>query len=815
MSIGTRRSSARPSRTSLSDAGARTRRPAPAAGPGADGQAAARRRRRAARRPRSRVDRVAAHAAPPADRRPRQSRPRRPARRARGRGPPRAAHVGGRAVRGGLRGLRALRARRPAPVHAAAGVQARAQAAGGRRPDRALPAGRDQRRPRGPRPRRLRGPARLGRPPSAQARAPRARASDARKRHGAPRRHARALGAGREGPADRLDGLHGVGRGGRGPVTAAHEPAEPVPGEVHQYERDPLDGLLGMLAPPHGERLAGAHQRPGERVRDREGLRVEPLGRRGAPQQLGHEGGELAPDVGALGGERAGSLRDLAEQDGPGRALALHEREHREQAVPELLVGRRGRVDAVAQRVQQPHPGALHAGAVEALLGAEVGVDHRLGDPGRLGDRVDGRRVEASLGERAFRRIEHLRLAHPPRDPPGPPCVRIHGSRWHDRGYITPRNLTGGNFGEEPRVPIRTTSCCAALIAALAVPASAAAQGSEKADPAGGAAIGEVVLATAMAAVVTAVALMIVFGHRSGRVKFVGRAADHAERLTGVPGWASLPNVFVGASLLVAVIGIYWDISLHIDNGRDPGPLANPAHYLILFGLFGIFVAGLLGMALPEAGEKPSATAVRLTRDWYAPLGAVLMTACAGFALSGFPLDDVWHRLCGQDVTLWGPTHLMLIGGASLATLAAAMLIAEGARAATKTGREPDKSMPVLRRALLAGAFLVGLSTVQAEFDFSVPQFRLLYHPVLLMLAASIALVTARIWIGRGGALMAVFGFILIRGLLTVLVGGVWGQTVPHFPLYAVEAICVEVAALDRKSTTSELQSRGHLVCRL
>jgi hypothetical protein len=287
-----------------------------------------------------------------------------------------------------------------------------------------------------------------------------------------------------------------------------------------------------------------------------------------------------------------------------------------------------------------------------------------------------------------------------------------------------------------------------------------------------------------------------VVGHRSGRVKFVGRAAAYSEKLTGVPGWASLPNVFVGGALLIAVIGMYWDISLHIDNGRDPGPLANPAHYLILFGLFGIFVAGLLSMALPEPGVKPSSTAVRLQKDWYAPLGAVLMTACAGFALAGFPLDDVWHRLFGQDVTLWGPTHLMLIGGASLATLAAAILIAEGARAATKSGREPDKSAPVLRRALLAGAFLIGLSTVQAEFDFSVPQFRLLYHPVLLMLAASIALVTARIWIGRGGALMAVFGFLLIRGLLTGLVGGVWDQTTPHFPLYIAEAVCVEVVAL-------------------
>ena len=161
-------------------------------------------------------------------------------------------------------------------------------------------------------------------------------------------------------------------------------------------------------------------------------------------------------------------------------------------------------------------------------------------------------------------------------------------------------------------MPVRLTPLLMAAIAVLAAPASAAAQSGEKADPAGGAAIGEVVLATAMAGVVTAIALVVVFGHRSGRVKFVGRAAAYSEKLTGVPGWASLPNVFVGVALLIAVIGMYWDISLHIDNGRDPGPLANPAHYLILFGLFGIFVAGLLSMALPEKGVKPSSTAVRL-----------------------------------------------------------------------------------------------------------------------------------------------------------------------------------------------------------
>jgi hypothetical protein len=93
---------------------------------------------------------------------------------------------------------------------------------------------------------------------------------------------------------------------------------------------------------------------------------------------------------------------------------------------------------------------------------------------------------------------------------------------------------------------------------------------------------------------------------------------------------------------------------------------------------------------------------------------------------------------------------------------------------------------------ILAGAFLVALSTFQAEFDFSVPQFSLLLQPILIMLAAGIALVTARIRFGPGGALAAMLGFWAIRGLLALLIGPVFGETVPTFPLYLVEALVVE-----------------------
>ena len=50
--------------------------------------------------------------------------------------------------------------------------------------------------------------------------------------------------------------------------------------------------------------------------------------------------------------------------------------------------------------------------------------------------------------------------------------------------------------------------------------------------------------------------------------------------------------------------------------------------------------------------------------------------------------------------------------------------------------------------------------------------------------------------LGRGGALAGAGFFILLRGGLALLVGGVIGETTPHFPLYIVEALCVEAVAL-------------------
>ncbi len=306
--------------------------------------------------------------------------------------------------------------------------------------------------------------------------------------------------------------------------------------------------------------------------------------------------------------------------------------------------------------------------------------------------------------------------------------------------------------------------------------------------PAGGAATSDVIYATAGAMVVSVVLLGPILLYKLGRFPALGRLAALDEKATKLPGWAALPGSFLAVALLIAVFGMYWDISLHIDQGRDPGPLANPAHYFILAGLFFVFTAGVLGMAL---SNKPTRTSIRLANGLHAPIGGLMIAICGASSLFAFPLDDIWHRIFGQDVTLWGPTHLMLIGGASLSVLGAWALHVEGDEE-RKAARRPLPFWTRLREVTLAGAFLVALSTFQGEFDFGVPQFALALQPTLIMLAAGIGLVAARIRIGRGGALGGLAIYIAIRGLLTLLVGPLFGEIMPHFAPYLAEALVVE-----------------------
>lgn len=260
------------------------------------------------------------------------------------------------------------------------------------------------------------------------------------------------------------------------------------------------------------------------------------------------------------------------------------------------------------------------------------------------------------------------------------------------------------------------------------------------------------------------------------------RAAEALSRLTGLPAWCAAGIAIALWSLVVALAGFSWDVAWHADLGRDQA-LFTPPHTMILIGLTGIGVAALASIALATADR--AAVGLRVGR-LRIPWSSLPMGLMATGAVVGFPLDNYWHAVYGIDVTMWSPTHLLMIGGASLTPIAGWLMLAEAGPAAGRT-----RGARLLSEAL-ATSTLIGLSTFQLEFDLGIPQWQELYHPVLIALAMGVGLVAARQALGPGGALRATVWFLVLRGLIALLVAPILGLSLERFPLYLGGALVVE-----------------------
>lgn len=248
----------------------------------------------------------------------------------------------------------------------------------------------------------------------------------------------------------------------------------------------------------------------------------------------------------------------------------------------------------------------------------------------------------------------------------------------------------------------------------------------------------------ALSAYLLIVVALAVFGRGpkgASPVKLAMRIADSLERLTKIPGWAA---AMVGTStfgLLVAGIGFYSDVRWHVSLGRDEVLMTAP-HAAIVVGLMTILASAFIGEFFASATKANVGWRIFGTRVPYSALAMGLIGLCA---LSGFPMDELWHRQYGIDVTMWSPTHLLMIVGAAVSPLASWLALGEA-------GVLPERSRWATGVHVAVGSFaLLGLTSVQGEFAFGVPQFQQLYHPVLYALAAgfaltAIALVTRHWW---------------------------------------------------------------------
>jgi hypothetical protein len=124
----------------------------------------------------------------------------------------------------------------------------------------------------------------------------------------------------------------------------------------------------------------------------------------------------------------------------------------------------------------------------------------------------------------------------------------------------------------------------------------------------------------------------------------------------------------LGAKLL-AGWGVQWDIRWHLVIGRDSFWIA--PHLMTYAGV--MMTAGLaLGVLTRETWrarqglEVPGSIRVMGlvgTRGFHLAWWGIAITLLAA------PIDDLWHRLFGLDVTLWSPPHLLGFLGAQVNTI--------------------------------------------------------------------------------------------------------------------------------------------------
>lgn len=251
-----------------------------------------------------------------------------------------------------------------------------------------------------------------------------------------------------------------------------------------------------------------------------------------------------------------------------------------------------------------------------------------------------------------------------------------------------------------------------------------------------------------------------------------------------------LPVLATGA--LAGLVGVYWDISWHIDKGRDT--FFTPPHDFILTSMAIVLAVSLYGL-----WRDRRHTPYHLAAGPYRLHAGILIVATgAALVLAFAPLDDLWHRLFGVDVTLWGPMHLVGILGLTLGCFGG-MVCAWLER---DLAHEPHRRRLLGDVSLYFAVLLVGWAVlVVAEYEFMVPQYPTVWHPTLLAGLPVFGLVLAsrlapRSWaatlvtLGFTGLRMAIGGWLIAASRVDLA-----GVSRPAIPLLIPAGLAVDLLA--------------------
>jgi hypothetical protein len=149
--------------------------------------------------------------------------------------------------------------------------------------------------------------------------------------------------------------------------------------------------------------------------------------------------------------------------------------------------------------------------------------------------------------------------------------------------------------------------------------------------------------------------------------------------------------------------GVQWDIRWHLLIGRDSFWIAPhlmtyagvTAGALLAFGMLALDTArARSGQRVPGGVQYLGVTG---TRGFHLAWWGMAVTIVAA------PIDDLWHRLFGLDVTLWSPPHLLGLAGAQINTLGCLAIALE----LWAAGRLAGRAALIVSGILLLGAFYI------------------------------------------------------------------------------------------------------------
>jgi hypothetical protein len=179
------------------------------------------------------------------------------------------------------------------------------------------------------------------------------------------------------------------------------------------------------------------------------------------------------------------------------------------------------------------------------------------------------------------------------------------------------------------------------------------------------------------------------------------RAPAEAVAIKRATLWALL------ISKIVTGWGVQWDIQWHVLIGRDSFWI--PPHLMTYAGVSAaVFLSfGMLAWDTWRGTGEVRVLGLTSSRGFHLAAWGIAVTVLAA------PIDDMWHRLFGIDVTLWSPPHLMGILGAVINSWACLVIAREV---------YPEGGGARLAAMILTGAGLYGSLHLVVD-----PSFRIAY----------------------------------------------------------------------------------------